>query len=63
MEKNMLKLKYLFDNRDLAIMLLENWDYNRDRVDALDHFRISANAVYPFFMGDAPHFLRFAPAA
>ena len=31
----MLKLKYLLDNRELAKMLLQNWDYD---IDALKNF-------------------------
>lgn len=44
----MLKLKYLFDNRDLAKMILENWDYDESSLKMFDYFRISSNAVYPF---------------
>ena len=57
----MLKLKYLFDNRDLALMLLENWEYDKDALDMLDHFRISANAIYPYKFNGAIFFLRFVP--
>jgi len=57
----MLKLKYLFDNRDLALMLLSNWEYNKSGLDIMDYFRISANAVYPFQMNGQTCFLRFAP--
>jgi Ser/Thr protein kinase RdoA (MazF antagonist) len=57
----MLKLRYLFDNRDLALMLLENWDYDKERLDMLDYFRISANAIYPYIFNGKTFFLRFAP--
>ncbi len=57
----MMKLKYLFDNRDLANMLLANWEHDEDNHAALDGFRISANAVYPFYRAGALCFLRFAP--
>ena len=57
----MLKLKYLFDNRDLALMLLSNWEYDSDKLEMMDYFRISANAVYPFSMNGETCFLRFAP--
>lgn len=55
----MLKLKYLFDNRALALMLLENWVYDPARLDVLDQFRISSNAIYPFFSCGSICFLRF----
>ncbi len=42
----MLKLKYLFDNKDLAHMILNNWEYDYDNPDLLKHYRISSNAVY-----------------
>lgn len=58
----MLQLKHLFDNRALATTLLGHWDWDQSRPEALDRFRISANAVYPFFSsGGALCFLRFAP--
>ena len=57
----MLKLKYLFDNRDLTLMLLKNWDYDKNALEALDHFRISANAVYPYKFNGSTFFLRFIP--
>lgn len=44
----MMKLKYLFDNRDLTHMILNNWDHDTDKPGILDNYRISANAVYPF---------------
>lgn len=55
----MLKLKYLFDNRDLAEMLLKNWQY--DDIGMFKHYRISSNAIYPFKWEGTTHFLRFAP--
>ena len=56
----MLKLKYLFDNRDLALMLLKNWNYDPDSLDLMDQYRISANAVYPFKYQNQVYLLRFA---
>lgn len=44
----MLKLKNLFDNRDLTKMILENWEYDPSSLDMFDYYRISSNAVYPF---------------
>lgn len=58
----MLQLKHLNDNRALATTLLDHWDWDQGRPEALERFRISANAVYPFFSSDgALRFLRFAP--
>ena len=57
----MLKLRYLFDNRDLAIMILENWEYDPASLHMLDYFRISSNATYPFEYEGKRRFLRFAP--
>lgn len=59
----MMKLKHLFDNRDLAKMLLDNWEYDIDSIDLFKYYRISANAIYPFKINDKVHFLRFAPAS
>ena len=59
----MLKLKYMFENFELAKQTLQNYEYDTDRLDeALSWFRISANAVYPFFCGGELCFLRLAPA-
>ena len=44
-----MRLKHLVDNRDLALHLLGNWGYDRNRLDVLDQYRISANAIYPFY--------------
>ena len=57
----MLKLRYLFDNRDLALMLLGNWDYDKNALDMLDYYRISANAIYPYKQNEKTFFLRFTP--
>jgi len=57
----MLKLRYLFDNRDLALMLLGNWEYDKNDMDILNYFRISANAIYPFNHNGKTFFLRFIP--
>ena len=59
----MLKLKYMFENFELAKYVLQNYEHDTDRLDeALSWFRISANAVYPFFCGGELCFLRLAPA-
>ena len=59
----MLKLKYMFENFELAKYVLQNYEHDTDRLDeALSWFRISANAVYPFFCSGELCFLRLAPA-
>lgn len=60
----MLKLKYLYENYDLAKFALENWEYDTDTLDdCLQHFRISSNAVYPFLWQGDMRFLRLSPAS
>lgn len=59
----MLKMKYLFENFALAKQALQNYRHDTERLDeTLSWFRISANAVYPFFRDGALCFLRLAPA-
>jgi len=58
----MLKLKYLFENYDLAKEALKKWEYDMDTLDQmLSQFRISSNAIYPFTQGGKVCFLRLAP--
>lgn len=58
----MLKLKYLFENFELAKLALTNWEHDEDTLDGyLKYFRISSNAVYPFSIRGKRHFLRLAP--
>lgn len=57
----MLKLKYLFQNNDLAEMILKNWSYDPESLDMFQYYRISSNAVYPFRDQGEIHLLRFAP--
>ena len=57
----MLKLRHLFDNRDLALMLLGNWEYDKNNTDILKFFRISANAIYPYTHNGKTFLLRFIP--
>ena len=60
----MLKLKYLYENYDLAKFALENWEYDADTLDGyLKHFRISSNAVYPFLWQGNMRFLRLSPVS
>ena len=58
----MLKLKYLFENYDLAKEALGNWEHDADTLDEmLSRFRISSNAIYPFCQNGRVCFLRLAP--
>ena len=57
----MLKMKYLFDNRDLAEMLVKNWEYDTSSLDMFNYYRISSNAVYPFKCNGKTRLLRFSP--
>ncbi len=58
----MLRLRHLYSNFDLAKEALRNWEHNHDGLDEmLGRYRISANAVYPFFRGTDVCFLRLAP--
>jgi Ser/Thr protein kinase RdoA (MazF antagonist) len=59
----MLKLRHLFNNPDLARMLLVNWDYEAASLRMFQDFRISANAVYPFHRDGETCFLRFCPTS
>ncbi|MGG4147355.1 phosphotransferase, partial [Paenibacillus algorifonticola] len=53
--------KYLFNNTDLAEMLLQNWSYDADSLELFQYYRISSNAVYPFRFEGNTRLLRFAP--
>jgi len=61
----MLKLKYLFENFDLARKCVELYDFDEESLDRmLPYFRISSNAIYPFCKGtneDKICFLRLSP--
>ncbi|MCL6602852.1 MAG: phosphotransferase [Paenibacillus sp.] len=57
----MLKLKYLFNDVNLAEMLLKNWNYDETSLDMFKHYRISSNAIYPFRCEGRTQLLRFAP--
>jgi Ser/Thr protein kinase RdoA (MazF antagonist) len=57
----MLKLKYLFNDVNLAEMLLLNWEYDKESIEMFKHYRISSNAIYPFKFKGNILFLRFAP--
>lgn len=60
----MLKLKYLIENPDLARLALTHWPHDKASLDlALRRFRISDNAVYPFYQDGRLCFLRLAPAS
>ena len=57
----MMKFRNLFDNQNLAVMLAENWEYDRERENPVEFCRSSANAIFVFFREGNPCFLRFAP--
>ncbi|MBF4691510.1 phosphotransferase enzyme family protein [Fusibacter ferrireducens] len=59
----MLKLKYLFDNNELALMLLKNWNFDDESLDMFKYFRISSNAIYPFKDQGSVRILRFTPVS
>ena len=60
----MLRLKYLYENYDLAKFALENWKYDIDTLDEyLQNFRISSNAIYPFLCQGNIRFLRLSPVS
>jgi len=59
----MMKLKYLFNNTDLAQMLLDNWEYDESSLEMFQYYRISANAIYPFRKNDETCLLRFCPTS
>lgn len=62
----MLKLKYLFENYNLAKQCLAFYDYDEKSLDnMLSNFRISSNAIYPFCKKDDTQevcFLRLSPS-
>lgn len=59
----MLKLRYLFEDFELAKRALENWAHDTASLDGLlRQFRISSNAIYPFACGGNTCFLRLSPA-
>jgi len=60
----MLKLKYLFENFQLAKYCLSYYEYSDKNLDKLlNYYRISSNAIYPFYSKDESTvcFLRLSP--
>lgn len=57
----MLKLKYLFNNKDLAHMVLSNWKNENEDSNLLNNYRISSNVVYWCTNQGNTFFLRFSP--
>jgi len=55
----MLKLKYLFENLEMATQLVQQYDH--DDLSILQYFRISSNAIYPFRFKEEVRFLRVTP--
>lgn len=59
----MLPVRYLYEDYALAHAALAAWPHDADTLeDALTRFRISSNAIYPFYAGGALHFVRITPA-
>jgi Ser/Thr protein kinase RdoA (MazF antagonist) len=58
----LLKLKYLFNNKDLAQMILDNWEYDSEDPNLFEYYRISTNAIYWCKNKGSVFFLRFTPA-
>jgi len=42
-------------------MLLGNWEYDKNNIDILKFYRISANAIYPYIHNGKTFLLRFIP--
>lgn len=59
----MLKFRYLFNNPDLARILMKNWEYDEDSEELFQYFRISANAIYPMKIHGNICYLRFSPVS
>lgn len=58
----MLKLRYLFPNFDLAEKALASWSHDKETLrESFSKFRISSNAVYPFYYDNKLFFLRLSP--
>lgn len=57
----MMKLKYLYDNRELTMKLLNYWDYDNDSISIMDQYRISSTAIYPFKCNENIQMLRYSP--
>lgn len=58
----MMKLKYLFNNEDLALMCLKKWSFDVESTELFKYFRVSSNAIYPFKHNGQLQFIRFSPA-
>lgn len=56
-----MKLKYLFNNEDLAEMILKNWSFDEESKEMFKYYRISSNAIYPYISEGKAQVLRFAP--
>jgi len=59
----MMRLRHLFNNLALAEMLVKNWEYDESSLDLFQHFRISANAIYPFKRNGEICLLRCCPTS
>lgn len=59
----MLPLKYLEHDTTLYKDILNYWAHDDLQNDLCDQFRISSNAIYPFYNQSHIEFLRFAPSS
>jgi Ser/Thr protein kinase RdoA (MazF antagonist) len=59
----MLRLKYLFNDLNLAEMILKNWNFDEGSTEMFKYYRISSNAIYPFKCEGKTQLLRFGPKA
>lgn len=57
----MMKIEHLVDNRELVMEILKNWEFNKENLEILNQYRISSNAVYPFWNKEKVQILRFSP--
>ncbi|HSL93783.1 MAG TPA: phosphotransferase [Bacillota bacterium] len=57
----MLPMRYLIHDQALAEAALQSWNHDDRQRGFGEGFRISANAVYPYFHSSTRHFLRISP--
>lgn len=60
----MMRLRFLFEDFDLAKAALAHWPHDTDTLDTLlSQYRISSNAIYPFAHQGRIQLLRLAPVS
>jgi hypothetical protein len=57
--ESMLKLKYLFNDENLAEMILGNWEFDKESMDLFQYYRISSNAIIHFHGKVRPSYYDF----